>query len=171
MPSTIAWYSNVHGAPSRIVTVPEGTSQTFSKGDLVIYDTSDDGVVIIADTAGVPDAQDFYGIALQDASGTDGTDIDVLVPQAGDLFEASLASAESTEVAPVRSAVTGQPYGLIQMTTGEYVVDNGNVNWVKVLGLHPADAQLRQSKTTLSAGDRVIFKFLESVLDNAGDVA
>ena len=171
MASTIEWYSSANGAPTRIVRVPEGTSQSFNKGDLLIYDISDDGVVILPDTSGVPDAQDLYGIALQDASGTDGTEIDVLIPQAGDIFAASLASAESTEVAPVRSAVTGQPYGLIQLTTGEYVVDNGNTNWVKVLGLHPQDVAVRQSKTTLNAGDRVLFKFLEAVLDNAGDQA
>ena len=166
MARTIEFYKGPHGSPASIQTYNEGTSQTFLKGDLVIWDTSDVGVVAVPASSGVPSNQNFLGIALQDATGTDGTPIAVLIPQPGEQFSSSLAESEGSFKAPIGSIDVGEAYGLIKTTSGETVVDQSNGEWVNVISLHPADVQRRDDKETLQVGDRLIFTFQENVLDN-----
>lgn len=156
-----------------IITYPEGTSETFARGDLVIYDESEDGVVGLTACNGVPDSAIFGGISLAAASGTAGDPVDVLVPQAGDVFSAILASANDTATAPVTDDRLAT-YGLIKMNSDNndvYAVDSGNTTWVICLGPDPRDlARVGGSisdatiSTSLAAGDRVLFRFREDIL-------
>lgn len=171
----LSWVGSRSGAPFNVKVKPEGTSETFSAGHLVIMDKSENGIVALTAASGVPSAQAFYGIALDDASGTAGTQLDILVPTPDDLFVASLASAEDTFVAPDVDNVGGA-YGLILMDSSNstvYAVDEGNTNWVIVEEIYGPDITKRSgsvsgSYPTMSAGDRVVFRFLNSVLDTAG---
>lgn len=187
---TIEWVTNVYGAQRQIRTYPEGDSETFKKGSPVIYDDSEDGVVAIADTSGVPDAQTMIGIALEDASGTSDEDLDVLIVQPGDVFSGMLASDEDTAVAPARDNVIGELFGIIKVTTSytagtdrnsqtaagtEWAVDTGNTNWVRVIDYDYRDLQrvggTAASVGSLQAADRVLFQFLGSIIDSAGHQA
>ena len=168
----LEWVSSSTGK-YRVRTYPEGDSATFKRGALVIYDDSEDGVNEVAVTAGVPGAQTFIGVALQDASGTSDTDIDVLIPTDDDVFSAPLASDQDTLVAPAADGVYGELFGLIKLSatggTGtEWVVDTGNTNWVKVVDYDPRDVARRAGIANLAAGDRVLFRFLGAVIDSAG---
>ena len=170
---TLEWVKNDRGTPALIRTYPEGASETFKKGAPVIYDDSEDGVVEIAVSSGVPSAQTMLGFALQDASGTTGTDIDVLIPQDGDVFSAALLSDQDTLVAPASDGVYGEPFGLIKMssTAGagtEWGVDNGNTNWVLVIDYDPRDVARRGGISSLTAGDRVLFRVLGTIIDSTG---
>lgn len=170
---TIEWVKNDRGTPALIRTYPEGSSETFKKGAPVIYDDSEDGVVEITVSSGVPSAQTMLGIALQDASGTAATDIDVLIPQDGDVFSAALLSDQDTLVAPADDGVYGELFGIIKMssTAGagtEWGVDNGNTNWVRVLDYDRRDTTRRNGIANLVAGDRVLFSFLGTIIDSTG---
>jgi hypothetical protein len=172
---TLKWSKNVYGGGAIIRDYPEGTSQTYKKGAILVYDLSDDGLTETARSSGVPSAQDFLGLALEDASGTDATVQDVQIPRPGDVFEASLASDQDTMVAPTLDHI-GTLVGLIKLsTTGgagtEYVADTGNTNWAKIIDVHPADVERRGGVGSLVAGDRVLIQFLGSILDADGQVA
>jgi hypothetical protein len=158
-------------------TYAEGASETFKKGNPVIYDDSEDGVVAIGHSSGVPSAQTMLGIALQDATGTTGSDIDVLIVQPADVFSASLASDETTLVAPAADGVEGELFGIIKLAAGaggdatEWAVDTGNTNWVRVIDYDYRDIGRRGGKANLVAGDRVLFQFLGAIIDSAGHQA
>lgn len=175
----LTWVGNPNGTDGHIETYPEGTSETFKSGDIVILDYGENGIVAPAATSGVPDAVAFLGIAREDASGTAGTPIDVLIPNAEDIFSAILCSAVDTTVAPDHDN-EGQLYSLVKNTatldlvTG--VLEGGTDDWVKVISLDRQD-QARQAidpwaaTQTGTAGDRVYFKFLTAALDGAGTQA
>jgi hypothetical protein len=181
---TIKWSYNIYGAGSpKIVSYLEGTSETFKVGSPVIYDNSEDGVVALAQSSGVPDARTFLGIALDDATNVTSSfaTIAVLIPSPGDVFETCLASAEGTSLAPTAD-IRGTNMDIIEVTTGylaqakaaagtEWALDDSETRWVKVIDLHPQDIALRGSIASLTTGDRVLFRFLASVLDAAGSQA
>lgn len=173
---TLTWVKNGSGTPAHVITLPEGASETFKKGALLHYDESENGVVEVARASGVPSAQTMIGIALEDATGTTGTDIDVLIPRIDDIFVAALASDQDTVSAPDIDVI-GDAVGLIKLSsTGgagtEYVVDSGNTNWGRIIGLYGPDVEKRGGLTaTYSAGDRVLFQFLSSVLTSDGSVS
>lgn len=180
MPVPIEWVKGP-GKDPQIREYPEGTSETFKKGALVIFDRSEDGVVEVTRTAGVPDNQNFLGIALKDATGTAGKVIPVLIPRAGDVFKASLASDQNTDVAPAGDD-RGQLYGILKRASGtpsgSYVLDNATTTWVKVLDVDPEDVAKRggdlvsATLPTMTAGqDSLLFQFQEAVLDNIGSQA
>lgn len=172
----LRWVGNEKGTPAHIETYAEGTSETFKAGDLVIYDQSENGIVGLTATSGVPDTVAFLGIALQDASGTAATAIDVLIPNSDDIFSAILCSAIDTTVAPDHDNI-GELDSLVKNTStldSVYgVLEGGTNDWVKIIKLDPQD-QARQgidpwaATQTGTAGDRVYFKFLTSALDGAG---
>ena len=174
----IEWVYNEGGVGPLIREYPERTSESFLRGALVIYDRGEDGVVEVARTSGVPNDQNFLGIALRAATGTAGSVIPVLIPRSGDVFKASKASAEGTDVAP-ETDDRGQLYGIIKRTTGHYVVDSALTTHVKVIDINPEDLAKRgldpfvvQATTAFVAGnDGLIFRFQEAVLDNAGTQA
>lgn len=187
---TIEWVKNLNGNPNYLVhTYPEGDSETFKKGAILKWDDSEDGVVEIALSSGVPTTQTILGFALQDASGTSDTDIDVLIPRPGDVFSAMVGSAEGTLAAPGRD-LPGQLVGLIKFSTAatagadhnsqtaagtEYGVDTGNTNWAKVVDYDYRDLMRvggsAADVSNLQAGDRVLFTILNSVLDSDGTQA
>lgn len=175
----IKWVGNANGSPGRFVTKAEGTSETFAKGDLVVYDISENGVVGLTASNGVPDAVEFLGIAQEAASGTAGTPIEIQIPRHDDLFTATLCSGEDTLVAPDQDNV-GQLGGLIKMDSNNnsvYAVDEGTATHVKIEGINgqdltrlggsPGDA----TTPTMAAGDRVVFRFLAAALDGDGGQA
>lgn len=174
---TIEWVRNEHGNPPVIRQFPEGASETFKRGNPVIYDDSEDGIVAITVSSGVPSAQTMLGLALEDASGTTGTFLDVLIPTDGDIFSASLLSDQDTLVAPAQDGVYGELFGIIKMSTTagagtEWGVDNGNTNWVSVIDYDYRDVAARGGTSKLaanmSAGDRVLFRFLGTIIDSTG---
>jgi hypothetical protein len=175
----LRWVGNGNGTPEHIETYAEGTSETFLSGDLVIYDQSENGVVALTATSGVPDTVAFLGIARTAASGTPGTAIDVLIPNAGDIFSAILCSAVDTTVAPDHDNI-GQLYSLVKngstLDSVYGVLEGGTDDWVKVINLDRQD-QARQAidpwaaTQTGTAGDRVYFQFLTAALDGSGTQA
>jgi hypothetical protein len=173
------WIGSRTGTPANIKIGREGTSETFGANTLVIWDRSEDGIVAVPTSSGVPSAQAFYAITLEAATGTAGTELDILIPTPDDLFIASLASAEDTFVAPDADNY-GIPYGLILTDTSNssvYAVDEGNTSntWVVLEEIYQGDIVKRGgtpgSLPTMSVGDRVIFRFLNSVLDTSGSQA
>jgi hypothetical protein len=178
MAHTIQYQYNVFGAGNpQIVEALEGTSETFKKGALVLYDDSEDGWVIVPSTNGVPDAQAMFGIALKDATNVTSSfaTIPVLVPRPGDVFSAAVASDLDTLAAPGIDK-RGDLAGLIFLssTAGagtEVAVDSGNTNWVRIQDLHPQDVARRGGISSLAAGDRVLFTFLGAVIDSNGTQA
>ena len=169
---TLTWVRNERGTPANVVTLPEGTSQTYKKGALLMWDVSDVGVVEAARTAGIPDDDSAFGIAYEDASGTDGDNQDVLIPQAGDVFAVSLASDADTMVAPVAGTHLGLGVGIVKLsTTGgagtEYVANTGDDDFAQIVGLYPPDVEKRGGLTaTFSAGDRVLIQFASDAFRN-----
>lgn len=173
----IEWVKNESGKPAQIIPYPEGTGETFKKGALVIFDRSEDGVVEVTLAAGVPSDQNFLGIALKDASGTQGTEIPVLIPTANDVFSAELSNNSQTVFTAPAGDDRGQNYGLIKMSVSlKFVVDKNASTWVKVLDVDPRDVAKEQADplsalTAMKVNQRLTFKFLESVLDNPGSQA
>ena len=171
----LRWVHNSRGVPARVETYPEGTSETFKTGDLVTFDLSEDGLVSLPMTSGVPTSDRFLGIAMTDASGTAGTAIDVLIPQPDDVFSAAIASAVDTAIAPLPDH-RGALYAVILMDSSNnsvYAVYTTGTEWVKVFGYDRQDAARRGidpwgQSWTGTAGDRVYFSFLTSCLDAIG---
>ena len=175
---TIKWVKNVYGGGAHYQAYPEGDSETYKKGALVIYDLSEDGIVEVTRSSGAVSAATMLGVAVEDATGTSDTTQDILIPRPGDIFEASLASSQTAVVAPDLDN-TGQTYGIVKLnSTGgegvEYVVNEGETSTVlvKVIAVHPVDVERRGfPATALTAGDRVLFQFLASVIDSDGNQA
>lgn len=176
----IRWVGNENGTPAHFETFPEGSgTQSFIKGDLVIYDRSANGVVALTATSGVPDTVAITGIAMQNATGTAASYIDVLIPNHDDIFSAILCSAQNTPVAPDEDNI-GQLYSLVKQSGSldnvYAVLEGGTDDWLKVTRLDPQD-QARGgidpwgASQTGSSGDRVYFKFIAAVIDSAGTQA
>ena len=168
----------------------EGTSETFKKGDLVVYDVSEDGLVVAAqgdggvygDTGNDEVADNVFnlGIALQDASGTAGTLISVLIPSQSDRFAAAIFSTDNTTVA----APVGDDIGtLVDFIKGD--TNNGSKTgvlrgtaglWAKIVDISAQDRSFRSggvgaAEPTYSAGDRVIVEFQVAALSGKGSIA
>lgn len=186
---TLEWVGDPQVGPY-IVTYPEGTSETFKKGDLVIFDRSEDGLVVVAQGDGgvygdsdnneVADDTNFLGIALADASGTAQTEIAVLIPRPDDVFSAAICLTDNTTLtAPVVDDIgttvdlikfdsnNGSKTGVLRGTSGITAV---------IVDINPQDRMLRgqglgTAEPTYSAGDRVLFRFLPSALGQAGSQA
>lgn len=169
---TLKWVKNVYGGGAFYQEYPEGDSESYKKGAIVVYDESEDGIAEVARTSGVPDFQHILGLAQEDASGTSDQIQDIQIPRPGDVFEASVASDQDTVVAPTLDMV-GDRVGLIKLSsTGgagtEYVVHSGASNWAKIINVNPVDVERRGGVGNLSAGDRVLIQFLSTVLEADG---
>lgn len=175
MAFTQEWVKNLTNPEARgpaVFTGPEGTSQTYKKGALVLYDLSDNGYIEVPRSSGVPDAAEVAGIALEDATGTDGTLQRFAFINVTDVWSAPLASDQDTTVAPDIDN-RHQLAGIIKLSsTGgdgtEYVVDEDVTTHVQILGVDPRDIKKRggdldESAVTMSAGDRVLFRYLSIV--------
>lgn len=183
---TIEWVGNVTGADKyHSDTFPEASgTATFKKGAPLTYDLSADGVDQNPLGTGVPSTAAMLGLALQDASGTTNTDIDVLLVQPGDLFSAMVSSDVAALIAPVTDH-RGVLMGIQQLTAAatsaaannlvasatEFALDTGATNWARVLNIDPRSiARAGGSKPvlpTLATGDRLLFTFLGSVTSDA----
>lgn len=168
----------------------EGTGETFKKGDLVVYDVSEDGLVIAAqgdggvygDTGNDEVADNVFnlGIALKDATGTAGSLIPVLIPQSSDRFAAVIFATDNTTVtAPVGDDIgtlvdfikadsnNGSKTGVLRGTAGL---------WARIVDVSPQDRSFRAggvgaAEPTYSAGDRVIVQFQAAALTGKGSIA
>ena len=175
---TLKWSKNVYGGGAQFASEPEGNSESYRIGALVVYSEGENGMIEVARTSGVPDSQFLYGLAQQDAANnTANLNQDYLIPRPGDVFECALASAEGTVVAPTQDSV-GDRVGLIKLNDSdaggsgvEYVADTGNTNWAKIIKLHPQDVERRGGVASLVAGDRVLIQFLGTILDSDASVA
>jgi len=165
------WVKGPNSGP-RVFTGLEAPTQTYKKGALVLYDLSDNAMKEVPRTAGVPDAAEVAGIALEDASGTTNQVQRFAYIDPADVWSASLASAEGTQVVPT-SDHRNVLAGIIKLdatggTAIEYVVDTGNTSHVQILGIDPRDIALRggeldETGVTLLVGDRVLFRYLAIV--------
>ena len=173
---TLKFRKNVYGSGMLVREYPEGASETYKKGSILVYDLSENGVAETAVSSGVPAAQDFLGLALEDASGVTAQVQDVQIPRPGDIFSCSLASDQDTLVIPTLDHI-GTLVGLILLSsTGgrgdEYVADTGNTNWAKIVDIDPQDLARRGGLVaSLAAGDRVLIQFLGAILDADGQVS
>lgn len=132
----------------RITWLPEAATQTFVRGDLVIISS---GKVAVATSD-----DDFFGIALQDATGTTDTSLPVYVPGVDEKFiaEASTTTAQTN---------VGVAYALV-MTSGSMAVNPGSTTT-------PAfyiDQLDKRDGATTGAGGRVIGRFIYTSLDSIG---
>ena len=124
MPSSIEtvriWYME-NGAPVPQTQVPEGTSQTYKRGDLVSLSS---GVAVEAVAVGsnlTSSGNEVYGIALQDASGTAGTvqDFARVVPGLLMVLPVTHATAASAVTAATQR---GSVFQLENVTGAGYAV-------------------------------------------------
>ena len=188
---TIEWVGNVAGGDKyNAVTYPEASgTAAFKKGDPLTYDLSADGVDQNPLGTGIPSTAAMLGIALQDASGTTNTDIDVLLPNPGDIFSTMVSSDVAVLIAPVTDH-RGVLMGIQQLTSSatsaaaanadgtalaasatEFALDSAVTTWARVINIDPRSIQLRSGSgpvlPTLLTGDRLIFNFLNSVTADA----
>jgi hypothetical protein len=184
---TLEWVDSSDGTQPVVKIYAEGTSETFNAGDLVIYDASEDGVVEIAQGDGgvfgdstddeVADVSAFLGIALTAATGTSGSQIEVLIPRPQDIFAAVMFATDFTTMsAPVIDDI-GTLVDFIKADTANNftvgVLRGTNAGlFAKVIDICRQDTELRGgavgNEPTYSAGDRVLVKFQSSILDAAG---
>lgn len=177
---TFRWVKNIYGSGALVRRYPEGDSETYKIGAILLYDASENGVVEGARSSGKPDDDlQMLGLALKDAvNNSVNNPVDVLIPRPGDVFESSLGSGEDSVVAPDLDNI-GDLYGVVKLSsTGgagvEYVVDENDTSnpYVKVIDVQPQDAERRSFPgSAMSAGDRVLFVFLSTVLDSNGSIA
>lgn len=146
--STIGFRPYPGPIASHITRLPEGGTQSFKQGDLVIFSS---GKIVVA-----TDDDDIFGVAMHDASGTTDTDVYVYVPGPGEKF---LAEASTT------TAVTNQgvAYALV-MTSGSMAVNPGSTTTAAfyIDALDPRDG------AHTGAGGRVIGRFVYTSLDAIG---
>lgn len=118
--------------PVDIREYPEGNAQSFKCGDPVELDS---GAVVIAS-----DDQGIWGIALQDASGTQYTIIRVHVINPAQIW-AGIADTTTTQ------AMEGCKYGL-NLSAGNCTIDIGDTTTVTVVvqQLDSADGPLASGK-------------------------
>lgn len=185
----LEWAGSSDGTQPVVKLYREGSSETFAKGDLVIFDQSESGLVVVAQGDGgvygdsdndeSADTTNFLGIALKAASGTAGTLIDVLIPRPQDYFAATLFATDNTTVVAPDEDNIGQILDLIKgdsnnnSATGVLEENTGGGGtWVKVVDLDRQGTTFRGGtiggEPTYAVGDRVIVRFQESALDGTG---
>lgn len=188
----LEWVSSGDGTPPVVKDYAEGTSETFARGDLVIFDQSENGIVIktqgdggvYGDTGNdeVADVTSFLGIALKAATGTAGSLIPVLLPRPQDEFAAVLFSTDNTTLVAPDVDNIGQIVDLIKgdsnnnSATGvlEPLGGNGEL-WAKIYDIVRQDrvkaAAGPGTEGTYAIGDRVIIRFQPSALGQIGTQA
>lgn len=156
---TIEWVSGAGGSttPGPIYSYPEIASQTFKKGHPVVFDESSEGIV--ACSFGT---QTALGIALQDASGTTGGMVDVLVFEAGQVFSATISTSGANASAAHDKDNIGVQMALIASSetgcTDKIVLDEANTTdpWATPILQDPRDADA-------TSGGRMLFTIIPAV--------
>lgn len=168
---TLTWVKNSRGTPANYVTKEEGSTQSFKKG--AVLDLSSTAQLLEADRSSGALVEDaIYGLAAEDATGTQGTELDVLIPSADDEFICALASDADTVIAPGAGATSqiGAVGGIVKLsTTGgagtEYVfLAGGTTGDCKIIDFWKPDVEKRGGVSSLVAGDRVVIRFLDATL-------
>lgn len=183
---TLEWAGASDGTQPVVKDYAEGTSETFNKGDLVVYDASEDGVVIAAQGDGgvFGDTDDdesadntiHLGIALKDATGTSGSLIPVLLPRPQDFFAAVVYTTDNTTIAAPVIDDIGKLVDFIRgdsnNNTAVGILRGTGGSWARVVDLNRQDTQFRGGtiggEPTYSAGDRVLVRFQEDALAASG---
>ena len=186
--SPLEWAGASDGTQPIVRLYSEGTSETFVKGDLVIYDASENGIVQVTQGDGgvygdsdddeVANGTAHLGIAMEDASGTAGTLLSVLLPRPQDFFSAVLFSTDNTTIAAPDTDNIGTSVDFIKGDTNNNAVTGvleGTTAgiWANIVGISEQDVLFRggtpgQGMETMSAGDRVIVRFQPSALSAEG---
>lgn len=117
-PTNLAVVGNVYSVSIPTMHLPEGTGQTFLKGDIVKF--SSGRIVVAADT---DSGAVLAGQAAQDASGTAGTLIEVVPFLPGTIIEANLTQTAGSYAAQAADADFGVGYGLGLTTAHVYYID------------------------------------------------
>lgn len=139
-------------AVTKIRTYPEGASQTFVVGDvLILSGTSDKGNKVVI--AGADAVAKIVGVAAQAASGTEGTSISVFSTEDNEF----IGNIEGTTA--LDADMTGTAYGLVT-STGAVRVDTSDTTNTSV-----RITQLIDAVGTVSG--RVAFVFTNLVSANA----
>ncbi len=175
---SLKWVKNIYGGGALYQSYPEGASEAFRTGAPLVYDESENGVVEVARTSGVPDNQDLLGLAqTTGVNDSNNLFIDVLIPRPGDIFEGVPATAVGTVVAPTQDMI-GNRVGLIKLNNSdaggsgnEYALHSDGTNWAKVINVHPQDVERRGGVASLAVGDRLLFQFLNTILESDGSRA
>jgi len=114
---------------------PEGSNQSFKKGEFVYLDSNGYLVVCPSDSAKIA------GMALADASGTQGTAIPIAVAEPGTRFVLNVYHSTAASAVTNKNQV-GKKYGLYRDTSNyrHYVdlTDTSNTRLV-VVDLYPGD--------------------------------
>ncbi len=187
--SRLEWVGASDNSVPVVVDYAEGTSETFKRGDLVIYDRSEDGVVVVTQGDGgvygdtnndeVANNVNCLGVAQRDASGTAGTLIPVLLPRPNvDRFAAIVFDTDNTTVT---APVTDDIGTLVDFIKGD--ANNNSATgvlrgtaglWAKIVDISRQDTQFRGGTVggdpTYSAGDRVVV-VLQSGVSSDGSQA
>lgn len=98
-----------------IMNFPEGAGQSFKKGELVV---ASGGYIVVG--AADPSAETIVGIALADASGTQGTQIPVMCALPGVIFEGQLQNAAAD--AAIAATDMLKQYG-VNLTSNKWWID------------------------------------------------
>lgn len=158
----INWVKRLGGGVPEVVNMPEASSQTFKAGQIVVHDTSEEGVKL-ASVGTVAMA----GIALADASGTTGADVPVLVPTTADVFTATISTAGANAAAAHDQDNVNRLLGWLASTesgqTAKITINesNGTNHWVKTTELYTDG-----NEPAGTAGGRIYFRFIAAALDS-----
>lgn len=131
------------GLPN-VIRAYEGASQSYKKGDLVKAHAN--GLVVIGTAAA------FFGIALEDATGTTSTATAVDLIRADNIYVMNAAGATTTAQTNVYEESD------ITFTVGAHTLAANTTSGVDaiIMGLHPGDGA--------KLGGRYLVRFLDSVI-------
>lgn len=185
MAFTLKWVKSLDGSPPDYRLYPEEASQTFVTGAPLRFDGTSGEVEELTEAGGGDNeasALELLGFAANDASGTAGSLVNVLIPRPMiDVFEAPLFTSDAGDTldTPVVGFL-GQHVGIVRtdgtpatytdneewgLITGEASTNS----WVRIIDFHPQDVALRGGDATavptFSAGDRMLCVFLSAVFD------
>lgn len=125
----------------------EAANQSFVAGEPVYLVTNGDGLTVVADGA----TNVFLGLAQEDASGTTGTEIQVLIARDGDVFEFDVYDGSTVDAAT--TAYLFQAFA-INTASHETMIDLNTTN----------DDAVVPIAITATDGTKVAAKFLASTL-------
>lgn len=155
------WVHRKGGGVPEVRSLPEAASQTFKRGDILVWDTSEEAVKLATDTN-----VQMVGVADRDASGTTGTAIPVIVPTTADVFSATISAAGANSAAAHDRDNVGKSYSWIKSTesgqTAKTTIDESDAGnaWVFIEDIY-TDAK----EAAGTAGGRVLFRFLNTPLE------
>lgn len=150
-------------SPEYNMTFLEASGQTFKKGWVVAIIG---GYVSDAYNLGTPPAQ-IFGIAAQDATGTQGTQINVYSAWQGNVFTANVVSTSSlTAYVSVQSDIGGL-FGIVRDTPNNRIYLDASVRSVAA-GARAFVYGVAQGTSIGDTDPRYLFGFLDNFVQDAG---